>query len=64
MKIEDILKQLNEKGMPAVVILKANEGYSAIPMSKYIYKTSFLLLKHYNDKTIEDALKQLLNEED
>lgn len=64
MKAEDILKQLNQKGIPAIVMLKANEGYSVISMSKYIYRTSWLLRKHYNGETIEKALKKLLNEED
>jgi len=61
MKIEDILKQLSNKGIPAVVMVIANEGYSVIPMSKEIYRTLFLMQEHWNGETIKDALLNLLN---
>ncbi len=64
MKMENILKQLNKKEIPAVVMMKANEGYSVVPMSKETYRTSFLMQDHCNGKTIKDALIKLLNKED
>ena len=59
MKIEDIIDKLNKESIPAVVILKANEGYSVIPMSKEIYRETFLMANHWNGKTVEEALSKL-----
>lgn len=63
MKIEDILTQLQKKGASAIAIMKANEGYSVVPVNKNIYRTVFLLEDHYNGETIEKALLKLLNKE-
>ena len=63
MTIEEALKKLNDKGIPAVVMVKANEGYSIIPVTHEVYRTSFLLEYHYNDKTIKKALIKLLKRE-
>ena len=63
MTIEEALKTLNEKGIPAVVMVKANEGYSVIPMSKNIYTGIYLMQTHWNDKTIKKALIKLLKGE-
>ena len=59
MSIEEILDRLNQKGIKAVLILKANEGYSAITISKHHYTAKYLLRDHFNGKTVLDALKRL-----
>lgn len=60
MTTEEILKRLNDKGIKAIVMVKANKGYSVIPMAREIYSTFFILQKHWNDKTIKKALNKLL----
>jgi len=59
MTIEETLGRLNEKGISAVLILKANVGYSVLPLSKHHYTTKYLLRDHYNGETVIDALKEL-----
>ena len=59
MTIEETLDKLSEKGISAIIILKANEGYSAIPMHKSAYTTHYLLRDHFNGRTVLDALKRL-----
>ena len=56
MNIEEILDKLKEKDIAAVIILKANEGYSVIPIQKTEYRDSFLLRKHFNGETVFEAL--------
>lgn len=57
MTIEEILDKLNKKGISAVIILKANEGYSVLPIQKTEYSDSFLLRKHFNGETVLEALE-------
>ena len=57
MTIEKTLDMLNKKGISAVIILKANEGYSVVPIQKTEYSDSFLLRKHFNGKTVLEALE-------
>ena len=64
MTTEEILSGLNDQGVPAVVIIKANAGYSVVPLTKEEYSKSILVKKHYNDKTIKKALIKLLEMED
>ena len=59
MSIEEMLDKLNKQGIPAVLILKANEGYSAIPIRKTVYTEDFLLQEHFNAETVLDAMKKL-----
>lgn len=59
MTIEETLDNLNEKGVSAVLILKANEGYSAIPVYRPEYSSRYLLRNHLTGKTVLDALKKL-----
>ena len=58
--IEDLLKELvSESGVVAVLILKANEGYSAVPVTQEEYKEHFLLNDHWNDDTVLEAIEDM-----
>ena len=56
MTIEEILDNLNKSGISAVLILKANEGYSVLPVSKPKYRNYFLMKDHFNGETVVEAL--------
>jgi len=64
MTIEEILSGLNEQGVPAVVMVKANSGYSVVSLTKEEYSRVVLLKTHYNSKTIKKALIKLLEVEE
>ena len=57
--VELILERLAEKRM-VLVILKANEGYSAVPMSGELYKQAVLMEHHHNGPTVLNAAHQAL----
>lgn len=59
--IEDILKEIvaEKTGIVAVVMLKANKGYSVVPVSKTEYSERFLLDGHWNGATVLEALEDM-----
>jgi len=58
--IEKILDQLSEKGMdPMILIVKANEGYSAVHVSKEDYTPNLLLKHHHNGISALKAVQKL-----
>jgi len=62
MKIEKILDKIADKSHPAViVVMKANKGYSVIPIDKEFYAEHFILKEHYNGPSVIAACKELLN---
>ena len=61
MTIEKLLDQLianNEMG--AVVILKANAGYSAVRLPKGLYAEKLLLTLYHNSNTVQRAIEKLV----
>ena len=58
--IEKILNDLSEKGMdPMILIVKANEGYSAVHFSKEDYSPKLLMEPHYNEVNVLKAVQNL-----
>jgi len=58
--IEKILNVLSEKGMdPMVLIVKANEGYSAVHVSKEDYTLKLFMEPHYNAVSVLKAVRNL-----
>lgn len=59
MEIEKILNNLIAKGIAGVFILKANKGYSAVPITREEYSNFILLKEHWNGETVQKALEKL-----
>ena len=57
--IEELLKKLAKDGR-SLVLVKANNGYSAVISPFY---ADIILLNHHNGETIDDAIKQLVEKE-
>ena len=59
--LEDILDKLAET-KHVLVILKANEGYSAVPMTGELYSEAILMEKHFNAHDVLAAAHKALEE--
>ena len=57
--IDKVIKNLHPY-VTAVVILKANVGYSAVPVSREEYKEWILLKHHFNGATTLEAIEELV----
>lgn len=63
MKIEKALKKLaeNDSSCPALVILKANNGFSVVPLDQKFYAEHIILREHYNGPSVLAALKEFIH---
>jgi len=58
--IEKILDHLPELGMdPMILIVKANEGYSAVHVTQDDYNPKLLMEKHHNAANVLKAVQKL-----
>ncbi len=60
-KIEDLLDDLSRE-KELLVLCKATDGYSAVIMTHKEYAETFILKKHFNGHTIEEAIEELTEE--
>jgi len=58
--IDDLIVQLAKRDM-IIVVMKANVGYSVVPVPRSEYAEKFLLREHYNGKSVIEAIERLLD---